>query len=115
MTSKWGGRRVAALRAAWQPLIDEGGILCPFCSLPIRPGQAWDLDHRIPKVIAPEAIWDESNHRPAHASCNRRHGAVLGNRSRKRRASRRRRTSPRAATPAAAAQPTPAQWWNHWR
>lgn len=97
--SKWGGRRVQRLRAKWEPLVMAGQCVCPFCRAPIRPGQPWDLDHRIPKILAPEAIWDEGNHRPAHATCNRRHGAALGNRSPKRRGRKPRRQVPSTSRP----------------
>ncbi len=59
------------LRAAWQPRVAAGGVLCARCGRPIVPGTAWDLGH--------DDI-DRSMYRgPEHRRCNR---AVAGRRGR---------------------------------
>jgi hypothetical protein len=60
------------------------GTPCARCGQPILPGQAWDLDHV-------DELWIDGGAGrllPSHASCNRRHGARVGN---QRRAQRRER------------------------
>ena len=53
---------------------------CWICGEPIeyraRPGtpRAWEPDHVRPVNLYPELAYDESNIRPAHASCNRARG-----------------------------------------
>jgi hypothetical protein len=34
-----------ALRAAWQPLVEAGQVLCWRCGELIQPGEPWDLGH----------------------------------------------------------------------
>lgn len=55
-----------AVRAAWAPLVDAGGVVCsmPGCDELIEPGSAWDLGH-----VPPPS-------RPQHAACNRAGRAV---------------------------------------
>lgn len=66
----WAGRRVQGLRGLVLRLY---GPVCWLCGEPIRPGQAWHVDH----VVARKAggTDDVRNLRPAHASCNLRRGA----------------------------------------
>ena len=61
------------LRKQWQQAIDQGGICCARCGLPIPPEQphAWDLGHTD----------DRSGYTgPEHRSCNRSAGARKRNR-----------------------------------
>jgi hypothetical protein len=51
------------------------GRICPRCGWPILEGQAWDLDH----VDMPFVDGGKGRLVPAHAVCNRRAGAQLGN------------------------------------
>lgn len=81
----WGGQRVARARAQWAPYVQAGAVVCHLCHRPIRPGQAWDLDHA--HALALGGDLDGPVH-PAHRSCNRAHGARIGNRLRARRARR---------------------------
>jgi hypothetical protein len=54
-------------------VVDAGRAICSRCAQPIVPGQLWDLDHTD----------DRSGYAgPAHRSCNRSAGAVMGNRAR---------------------------------
>lgn len=65
----WGGRRVQRARAI---VIALHGPTCWLCGQAIRPGQAWDVDHVIPRSEGgSDAL---ANLRPAHASCNRSRG-----------------------------------------
>ena len=45
---------------------------CPFCHELIYPGDAFDIDHRLPVHYGGSDDW--SNLRAAHRSCNRRAG-----------------------------------------
>jgi RNA polymerase subunit RPABC4/transcription elongation factor Spt4 len=47
-----------AERAAWEPIVQAGAVVCRRCHELIRPGQAWDLGHPVPKA-------------PEHTLCNR--------------------------------------------
>jgi hypothetical protein len=51
------------LRKRWAPRVAAGGVTCARCSLPIHPGEPWDLGH------------DDADRRryngPEHARCNR--------------------------------------------
>jgi 5-methylcytosine-specific restriction endonuclease McrA len=49
------------------------GKRCPFCGLPMLIGQKLELDHSIPR-----ALGGRHGDRMAHAVCNRRAGARLG-------------------------------------
>jgi hypothetical protein len=52
-----------ALRAAWQPLVEAGDVICWRCGGLIRPGDDWDLGHD---------DHDRSVYRgPEHQVCNR--------------------------------------------
>lgn len=53
-----------ALRQWWVPIVASGRVQCSRCPYPIVPDADWDLDHR------PGGSF------PAHASCNRRAGAL---------------------------------------
>src|SRR5215211_4209457 len=59
-----------ALRKRLKPTVAAGRAVCVRCRKPIRPGEAWDLDHA-----------DSGNgwRGPAHRACNRRAGADLTN------------------------------------
>lgn len=48
--TRWGGRLVTALRAAWAPRVEAGLVVCWRCGLLITPGQDWDLGHRIARA-----------------------------------------------------------------
>lgn len=63
------------------------GDPCPFCRTPLWPGQRLDADHAVPRTLGGK----DSPLRWAHASCNRRAGARLGNALRR---------GPRATQPA---------------
>jgi hypothetical protein len=53
------------LRQRVAPAVASGLATCTRCSLPIEPGQRWDLDHR-----------ENGGYRgPSHSSCNRAAGA----------------------------------------
>ena len=55
------------------------GLPCYRCGVPLRPGDRVDADHVIPLADAPHLVLDPSNLRASHASCNRSHGATMGN------------------------------------
>lgn len=66
------GRHHQALRRQW--LAYAFGRPCPHCGEMMLTGQALDLDHTD----------DRRSYRGiAHATCNRRAGAILGNRRRR--------------------------------
>jgi hypothetical protein len=55
-------------RQQWEPKVRAGVVDCARCHQPIRPGQAWDLDHDD----------DRTGYRgPSHADCNRRAGGAI--------------------------------------
>lgn len=64
------GARHQQIRGAFAILVAQGGELCCLCSDPIKPGQAWDLDHTSDR---------EGYRGPAHTRCNRSEGATRGN------------------------------------
>ncbi len=64
-------RQLRADQAAGQP------PACPYCHTPIRPGQAWDLDHTVPRIHG----GTDYHLRPAHRGCNRAAGATTRRRS----------------------------------
>ena len=59
-----------ATRRWWKPIVEAGGVDCVRCGLPIARGSRWHLDHR-----------DDGGGYlgPAHAKCNLRAAAKLGN------------------------------------
>ena len=58
------GQRHRNLRTKWRRTIDQGGVSCWRCSLPIPPGTDFDLGHDDDDRSAP--------HRgPEHIRCNR--------------------------------------------
>lgn len=66
-------------RRRWSPLVASGQATCWRCGRLIRPGSPWDLGHD---------DHDRTIYRgPEHRACNRRAGALKGNRSPKRRKS----------------------------
>jgi 5-methylcytosine-specific restriction endonuclease McrA len=66
----WAGRRVARLRAL---VIRLYGPTCWLCGQAIEAGQAWHVDHVVPRKAGGSD--DVRNLRPAHASCNLKRGA----------------------------------------
>lgn len=58
------------IRRAFTILIEQGGELCCLCSEAIQPDDKWDLDHTADR---------EGYRGAAHASCNRREGALRRN------------------------------------
>ena len=70
----------------WQKLRREAranfvdGTPCPMCGRPMRVWQSLDLDHTIPVVYG----GGSGRTRLTHSYCNRRAGALIGNRSPKR-------------------------------
>lgn len=85
-------RRAAALK------VFREGEPCPLCGYPMSRRQRLDLDHVTPRVLG----GTDGPSRMAHATCNRRAGAVLGNRLRGRQWTRAPR--PAAVEPAWAAE-----------
>jgi len=83
----WAHRKRRALALAAM----RDGDPCWRCGRPMYARQALDLDHVRPRAFGgadgPALL--------AHASCNRRAGAIQGNRMRRTRFRRRRRTLPR--------------------
>ena len=77
--SGWGGRRVTALR---RDMAEQLPAPCWRCGQLILPGMAWTIGHVIEVDIAPELMWEPSNHRHEHAACNYAAGARYGNRKR---------------------------------
>ena len=62
-----------ALRQRWAQRLP---LPCPRCAQPVEPWHPWDLDHiGIPHALA---TGSDDGVRPAHASCNRKAGAELG-------------------------------------
>jgi hypothetical protein len=39
------GKDHQALRKAWAPKVEAGGVICWRCHKPIQPGTPWDLGH----------------------------------------------------------------------
>lgn len=67
-----------AERARWAPVVARGEATChaAHCVMPSRsiaPGEPWDLGH-----TSDRSTWTG----PEHRRCNRRDGAVRGNRAR---------------------------------
>lgn len=63
MATKWTG---TAARNAKRDVFLMYGNVCHICG---RPG-ANTVDHLIPKSIRPDLMFDRTNMRPAHLSCN---------------------------------------------
>jgi hypothetical protein len=59
-------------------LPEPNGEPCPFCRLPMWPGQRLHSDHSIPRVLGGA----DSPLRWSHGRCNEAAGARLGNRRR---------------------------------
>jgi hypothetical protein len=102
------GRDHKRERALWEKRIAAGGVTCarPDCGRPIVPGMLWDLDHTD----------DRSGYLgPSHRHCNRKAGAVKGNRQRRQ---RRGATGSPLAARSSVPDPTPAnmveRWSRHW-
>lgn len=77
MTRKWAGRAVTNARrivATWLP------ATCPRCGRPVTPDQDWHIDHIPARTqLDPDQWYDPTYWHPAHARCNIRAGAKLGN------------------------------------
>lgn len=77
---EWTGRLRRKTTAAYKKRCQEIGARCWLCEQPIDytapPGttNAFELDHFYPRADYPELTWEETNFRPAHASCNRARG-----------------------------------------
>jgi hypothetical protein len=62
-------------RERWKPEVNAGLVNCCRCGQQIDPYSPWDLDHTD----------DRTGYRgPAHRHCNRRAGAIKGNKQRNR-------------------------------
>lgn len=66
MAEGWGGRRAAEWRAR---VLEEYGTICRLCGLP----GADTADHIVPRSKG-GALYDITNGRPAHSSCNSSRG-----------------------------------------
>lgn len=62
-------------RKAWQAQLPYP---CARCGMPVLPTDAWDLDHVIPRRLG-HGVGEV---RPAHRTCNRRHGGQLSHQTR---------------------------------
>lgn len=82
IVATWGGDWTREARARWATDVADGQVSCHLCSLPIGPGQQWDIDHLVP-LAAGGDMRDPNNQRPAHARCNRSRGASMGNQMRR--------------------------------
>jgi hypothetical protein len=80
----YGPNHAAEIRR-WTPIVETGTVQCCLCGRLILPGKirvgnqwhrSWDLDH-IPGTTRYRG--------PAHRRCNRRDGAIRGNKARGRR------------------------------
>jgi hypothetical protein len=79
------GYRHQLRRKRWASRVATGLVECARCSLPIAPGEPWDLGH---------VDGDKSRYAgPEHRYCNRSSAAARGNRARARRVSVDLRTS----------------------
>lgn len=76
-TERGYGHRHQKLRKQWARVVDQGGVRCARCGLPISPSEPWDLGHD---------DFDRSVYvGPEHRACNR---STSGRRKQKRRQSR---------------------------
>lgn len=77
--SAWGGARTMALR---EQIGSELPMPCSKCGRPVHDWQPWDIDHLVPRHVAPWLTWERSNMAPAHARCNRGDGGRIASRRR---------------------------------
>ena len=63
-----------AERARWVPKVKAGGVQCARCGGLLAPDEPFDLDHTEDRT---------GYNGPAHVRCNRRAGAIKGNRIRR--------------------------------
>ena len=49
-------------------VFDAAGGVCHLCKLPIKVGEAWEVDHEKPLWMSGQDI--ETNMRPAHVDCH---------------------------------------------
>lgn len=59
-------RRLSA--TARMRIFEASGAQCHICAQPIRVGDKWEIEHRIPLALG--GVDDESNMRPAHRTCH---------------------------------------------
>ena len=71
----WSGRRRQAARDLVAARLPAPCTRCPDL---VDGTTAWDVDHVHP-LAQGGALWDPTNHGPAHAACNRSAGATMGN------------------------------------
>jgi hypothetical protein len=68
------GAEHQALREKLRPSVEAGAVVCWRCGYPIHPTTPWDLGHD---------DHDRTIYRgPEHMRCNRRNGAIKGNKMR---------------------------------
>ena len=79
MAAKWGGVRVMRLR---RKMAQELPAVCWRCGQMVTEDMRWTIGHVIEVDVAPELMWEPTNHAIEHARCNYRAGAVYGNRKR---------------------------------
>ena len=77
--SKWGGKRVRLLR---EQMAQHLPCLCRRCGQPVTEHMAWTIGHIVEVDLAPELMWEPSNHCIEHARCNYAAGARYVNRKR---------------------------------
>jgi 5-methylcytosine-specific restriction endonuclease McrA len=68
----WAGEIVTRTRAALAPTLPAP---CPYCGLPVLPGQRWQVDHKRPRIHG--GTDEAANLRVAHGSCNESAGSQL--------------------------------------
>lgn len=92
MSKHWGGRRAQQIRAALAATLPTA---CRRCGRIVTADMRWDVGHLREVDADPTAAYDPAGYAVEHARCNRRAGAVCGNRKRagRRRANPRRWTS----------------------
>lgn len=86
----WHGPRATRARALVAATLPAP---CTRCALPVDGTVPWDVDH-VQALAEGGALWDPTNHGPAHARCNRAAGARMGNYRRSGRGRRLPRTTP---------------------
>lgn len=74
----------AKARAMLSPVVERGEAVCLKCGHAVLPGQQWDVDHLVPRDLAPQLTHEPANWAIAHRRCNRAAGARYGNRKRAR-------------------------------
>ena len=80
MTTRRSGAADQRARATLAALVASGSATCYRCGQPIHPTDQWDTDHPDPLITGGNPAGPVT---PSHASCNRSHGAAIGNRARR--------------------------------